>query len=75
MKKLTIRETREALPRLDALLEREGELTITRRGKAIARVLHVGGKRVIPSHAALRGSMPRMGTGSDRLVREDRDAR
>lgn len=75
MKKLTIRETREALPHLDRLLESEGELTITRRGKAVARVVSVGGRRTIPSHKTLRGSMAPLRTGSEQLVREDRDGR
>jgi antitoxin (DNA-binding transcriptional repressor) of toxin-antitoxin stability system len=75
MKKLTIRQTRQALGNLDRLLAEEGEVTITRRGGAIARVLPVGAVRTMPSHAALRRSMPRMRKGSERLVREDRDAR
>jgi prevent-host-death family protein len=75
MKKLTIREARQSLSHLDRLLETEGELTITRRGKAVARVVSVGRKREIPSHKSLRESMPRMKRGSERLVREDRDAR
>jgi prevent-host-death family protein len=75
MKKMTIREARQALSRLDRVLEEEGEVTITRRGRAVARVVPAGGKRAIPSHKALRESMPRMRRGSERLVREDRDAR
>lgn len=75
MKKMTIREARQALSRLDRVLEEEGEVTITRRGRPVARVVPVGGTRAIPSHKALRESMPRMRRGSGRLVREDRDAR
>jgi len=75
MKKMTVREARQTLSRLDRVLEEEGEVTITRRGRAIARVVPVSGKRAIPSHKALRESMPRMRRGSGRLVREDRDAR
>lgn len=75
MKKLNIREARHSLGNLDLLLAREGELTITRRGQEIARVLPVGGKRAIPSHAALRRSMPRMRKSSERMIREDRDLR
>jgi antitoxin (DNA-binding transcriptional repressor) of toxin-antitoxin stability system len=54
MKKLTIRETRQALSHLDRLLEVEGEVTITRRGDPIAKVVQVGRKRPIPSHRDLR---------------------
>ena len=75
MKQLTIREAREALSHLDRLLAVEGELTITRRGEPIARVLPVGKRRTIPSHRDLRESMPRMRKGSEKLIREDRDGR
>ena len=75
MRKLTIRETRQALSRLDRILEAEGELAITRRGKVVARLVSVGGKRTMPSHKALRKSMAPMRKGSEKLVRADRDAR
>ena len=75
MKKLTIRETRQALTHLDRLLSGEGEVTITRHGEAIARLTPMRKKRPIPSHQDLRESMPRMRRGSERLVREDRDVR
>ena len=44
MKKLTIRDTRRPLSYLDRLLAAEGEVTITRRGEAIARVIPIGKK-------------------------------
>jgi antitoxin (DNA-binding transcriptional repressor) of toxin-antitoxin stability system len=75
MKKLSIRETRQALSKLDRLLEVEGEVMITRRGEAIARVTHIGRRRLIPSHSDLRAKMSRMGKGSEKIIREDRDAR
>ena len=75
MKNLTIREARQSLSHLDRLLEAEGELMITRRGKPVAHVMAVGPKREMPSRKSLRESMPRMKQGSERLVREDRDAR
>lgn len=75
MKQLTIREAREALSHLDRLLAVEGELTITRRGEPIARVLPVRKRRAIPSHRDLRESMPRMRKASEKLIREDRDGR
>ena len=75
MKKLTIRETRQALAHLERLLSGENEVTITRRGEAIARLTQIRRKRPIPSHEDLRGSMPRMRRGSEKLVREDRDVR
>ncbi len=75
MKKLTIREARQSLPHLDRLLEEEGEITITRRGKPIDRVTGVGAKKTIPSHKDLRMKMARVKKQSRLLVREDRDAR
>jgi len=75
MKKLNIREARQSLSHLDRLLAVEGEVMITRRGKAIARVVEISKKRSIPSHRNLRERMPRLRKGSEKMVREDRDAR
>jgi antitoxin (DNA-binding transcriptional repressor) of toxin-antitoxin stability system len=75
MKKLNIRQARQVLSHLDQLLAAEGEVTITRRGQAIARVLQIGRKRPIPSHRDLREKMPLMRKGSEKLIRADRDAR
>ena len=75
MKKLTIREARQALSHLDRMLAVEGEVTVTRRGEAIARIIQIGKKRPVPSHRNLRERMPRMRKGSEKLIREDRDGR
>jgi antitoxin (DNA-binding transcriptional repressor) of toxin-antitoxin stability system len=75
MKKLTIREVRQSLSHLDRLLEIEGEVTITRRGDPIAKVVQIGRKRPIPSHRDLREGMKRMHKGSETLIRKDRDER
>jgi antitoxin (DNA-binding transcriptional repressor) of toxin-antitoxin stability system len=75
MKKLTIRQARRALGNFDRLLAVEGEMTITRRGTDIARVVPVGKQRPIPSHQALRQSMRRMPKSSERMIRKERDAR
>lgn len=75
MKNLTIREARQALSHLDDILKTEGEVTITKRGKAVARVSQLGKQMPIPSHRNLREKMMRMKKGSDKLIREDRDAR
>jgi len=66
---------RAALPRLDQLLERHGEIVVTRRRKPVARLLRIGAVRSWPSHKDLRDSMPMMKIPSEVLVREDRDAR
>ncbi len=60
MKKLTIREARQALSHLDRLLAIEGEVMITRRGEPIAKVVQVGRKRSIPSHRDLREGVKRI---------------
>ena len=75
MKKLTIREARQTLSHLDQLLAVEGEITITRRGEAVARLIQIGKKRPIPNHKDLRGKMHRLKNGSEKLIREERDSR
>ena len=72
MKKLSIREARQALSQLDQLLAIEGEVMITRRGEPIAKVVQVGRKRPIPSHRDLREGMHK---GSETVLRKDRNER
>ncbi len=72
MKKLSIREARKSLSHLDRLLAVEGEVTITRRGEAIARVEQISRHKAMPSHRDLREKMPRMRKGSEKMIREDR---
>lgn len=74
MKSLTIRQARQALSHLDEILTEEGELTITNRGRAVARIITIE-ERSIPSHRDLRQQTGRMKKGSEKLLREDRDAR
>jgi antitoxin (DNA-binding transcriptional repressor) of toxin-antitoxin stability system len=57
------------------LLAAEGEVIITRRGEAIARLISMNRKVAIPSHSDLREKMPRLRKGSEILIRKDRDAR
>jgi antitoxin (DNA-binding transcriptional repressor) of toxin-antitoxin stability system len=66
---------RAVLPKLENLLEREGEIVITRRGKPVARILPTVPEGGIPSRVALRRQMRRLDLGSEELIREDRDAR
>jgi prevent-host-death family protein len=75
MKQLNIREARQSLSQLEKLLAEEGEITITRRGEPIARVVPVSPLRTIPSHQDLRQKMPRMKKGSEALIRAERDLR
>jgi antitoxin (DNA-binding transcriptional repressor) of toxin-antitoxin stability system len=73
MKRLSVREVRAGLTSLEKLLGKEGEILITRRGKAIARLLPARSDKAMPSHAALRASMPRLKRPSAPLIRADRD--
>jgi len=75
MKNLNIRQVRQSLSNLERILAVEGEVIITRRGKAVARVLSMGRKQAMPSHRDLRMQMPRLRKGSERLIRVDREAR
>lgn len=75
VRSISVREMRAALPELERLLEREGEIVITRRGKAVARILPTAPEGGIPSRAGLRRQMRRLEVGSEVLIREDRDAR
>lgn len=73
MKELNIRQARQALSSLERILELEGEVTITRRGDPIAKVVQVGRRRPIPSHRDLRDGMKQMHKGSETLLRKDRE--
>ncbi len=75
MTALNIREMRAALTRLDEILASEGEILVTKRGRAIARLVPARPAGGIPSHADLRARMPRLKVPSEVLVRQDRDAR
>ncbi len=76
MKKLSIRETRQVLGRIDVVLRDEGDLVITRRGRPVARVVPASTQpRPMPSHQALRASTRRLTRPSEVVLREERDAR
>jgi len=50
-------------------------LIVTRHGKAIARILPVRRQRQRPSHSDLRNRTERLATGSEILIRGERDER
>jgi prevent-host-death family protein len=72
---LSVREVRAALPRLEDVLREVGEITVTRHGQPVARLLPIRARRAKPTHADLRASMKPLRQPSERLVRADRDAR
>jgi len=75
MKKLSIRQAREALTNIDELLAREGEVVITKRGKAVARLLPAQPRKPAPSHADLRASIRPQAIPSEALIGAERDER
>jgi antitoxin (DNA-binding transcriptional repressor) of toxin-antitoxin stability system len=72
MQKLGVTELRTTLWRLEKLLGQDSEIIVTRRGRAIARIVAMRG---IAPLAELRAISPRMKVPSQVLVRQDRDER
>jgi len=76
MRSVPIDEVSALLDHLEAVLQETGEVTLTRRGVPVARIVPVGeGRRLVPSRRALREAMPRIDPPSEGLIREDREAR
>ena len=73
--KLSIREARQSLSTIEQILTLEGTVTITKRGKEVARVIPITRMLTMPSHCNLREKTLRQKTGSEQLVRADRDER
>lgn len=71
---LSIREVRSELARMEEILASEGEVIITRRDGAVARLLPIRTAAKPPSHADLRARMKRMPEGSEVLIRQERDS-
>ena len=75
MRSLSVRELRAALPELEQVLSREGEVTVTRHGQPIAKLVAIQTTVEMPSLAELRASMPFREVPSEILLREERDQR
>lgn len=75
MRKLSVREMRNAVGRLGEILEVEHEVIVTTRGRPIARVLPVSRKTQMPSHRDLRMAMEPLAQGSEEEIRADREER
>ena len=73
MREISVRQLREALTSLEQIVEREGELVVTRHGRPLAKVVSLNPARRVPSHADLRASIPPMAVGSEELIRRDRE--
>jgi len=73
MHRISIWELRTSIGKLDELVDKAGELIITRHGKAIARILPIQQQRQRPDHADLKNCTERLSIGSEDLVRGERD--
>lgn len=72
MKELSVRDTRAALSHIEEILEREGEIVVTRHGKPVARIVPARPAE-LPTHAELRASLPVLPFSIAELIRQDRD--
>jgi len=73
--RISIREIRNQLGRLDSLIAEKHELIITRHNKPVARVLPIKGEKTRPSHKDLRERLPYQEIDSEVLQRQDREDR
>lgn len=74
MSTMTIREMRANLGRLDRELQKDGQITLTKNGRPIAKIVPIGNAGEHPGHAALRARTKRL-RGSAKYIRQDRDER
>ena len=70
---MSIRELRDSLSSISEIVERDGEILLTRHGRGVLKLVPLEARHTAPSHADLRASMPRQSVPSEELVRQDRD--
>ena len=73
--RISIREMRNQLGKLDSLIAEVHELIITRHNKPVARVLPIKGEKARPDHKDLRDRLPWQEIGTEDLQRQDRKER
>ncbi len=73
MREMSVRELRDSLSSIGEIVEREGEVLLTRHGRPLVRLVALNPSRSAPSHANLRAGMPYMTAPSEDLVRVDRE--
>jgi prevent-host-death family protein len=73
MREMSIRELRDSLSSIGEIVEHDGEVLLTRHGRPLVKLVALNPCRTAPSHADLRGSMPRMAVPSEELIRADRE--
>ena len=75
MKQVGIKQARQELPALIDRAEAGEEITITRQGKAVARLVGAPKRaKTLPSLAQFRQEIGDAGTPAAQLLREERDA-
>lgn len=72
MRTMSIRELRSALSSIGEIVEKDGDVVVTRHGRPVVRLVPVNPTRSVPSHADLRAAMPYMAVPSADLIRADR---
>jgi prevent-host-death family protein len=76
MKRIGIREARQALPQLVDRAEAGEEIVITRQGRAVAKLVAAPkAPRALPALGEFRARLGTAGTPAVRLLREERNAR
>ena len=76
MKHIGIKQARQQLPDLIDQVEAGEEITITRQGKAVARLVSAPkSSKQLPSLEEFRRGIGRQGTPSAQLLREERNTR
>ncbi len=73
MREMSIRELRDSLSSIGEIVERDGEVLLTRHGRPVVKLVAVNPCRTAPGHADLRANMPRMAIPSEELIRADRE--
>ncbi len=73
MRTMSIRELRASLSSIDEIVERDGDVLLTRNGRPLLRMVPLNPRLTGPSHADLRAAMPYMGVPSEDLIRADRE--
>lgn len=75
MQKFTLAEARSQLGRLIAMVEAGEEVTITKGGQAVARLVRsTDPSQQLPSLAELRARLPEQADSAGDFIREPRDS-
>jgi prevent-host-death family protein len=73
MREMSVRELRDSLSSIGEIVERDGEVVLTRHGRPLVKLVPLSPCRSAPSHALLRAGMSYLPVPSEDLVRADRE--